>query len=184
MRMTYLLAASFSQNDSGRLLFTASRREDHGNGSVGVGSERKENESAEISRFGNKTTGKETGFKEVFAGIVERGGSVSILAWANIGVGYTSYILKARDAINSITPSPINGAKAVFIFDDRLPKALSSHHQKNMTTPAATLGKQSVQIVRTFSCLYDHYEEFAPRGETSLFQAHIKAIQNAKNFIY
>lgn len=36
---------------------TASRREDHGNGSVGVGSERKENESAEISQFGNKTTG-------------------------------------------------------------------------------------------------------------------------------
>ncbi|KAG6963862.1 hypothetical protein JG688_00007957 [Phytophthora aleatoria] len=235
-------------------------------------------------------TGKKTGFKEVFSGIVERGGSVNILAWSNIGVGYTPYILKARNAINNIAPSPINGAKGVFIFDDRLPKALSSHHQKNMVIAANTssnpheqpvayvggvdlandrwdtiyhnatairdaghitfrekswmdghirihgpaakdvasnflarwnsdylpcqgleddllgfknpkyehlppldyassnttakIGKQSVQIVRTFSCLYEHYKEFAPRGETSLFQAHIKAINNAKNFIY
>ncbi|POM75088.1 PhosphoLipase D-like protein, partial [Phytophthora palmivora] len=235
-------------------------------------------------------TGEKTGFKEVFSGIVERGGSVNILAWANIGVGYTPYIIKARDAINNIAPSPINGAKGVFIFDNRLPKALSSHHQKNMVIAAnsstdpddqpvayvggidlandrwdtiyhnatairdaghitfrekgwmdghirihgpaakdvasnfldrwnsdylpcqsleddlldfknpkyehlppldyassntkARIGKQSIQIVRTFSCLYEHYKEFAPRGETSLFQAHIKAIKNAKNFIY
>ncbi|KAK1935173.1 Phospholipase D A [Phytophthora citrophthora] len=235
-------------------------------------------------------TGEKTGFKEVFSGIVERGGSVNILAWANVAVGYTSYIVKARDAINSIAPSPLNGAKAVFIFDDRLPKALSSHHQKNMviasksssdpnkqpvayvggidlandrwdtiyhnatairdaghitfrekgwmdghirihgpaakdvannfldrwnsahlpcqgldddlldfknpkydslpplsyasSNTTAKLGKQSVQIVRTFSCLYEHYEEFAPRGETSLFQAHIKAVKNARNYIY
>ncbi|GMF51694.1 unnamed protein product [Phytophthora fragariaefolia] len=46
------------------------------------------------------------------------------------------------------------------------------------------LGNQSVQITRTFSCKYKHYTEFAPRGETSLFQARIKAIKNAKNFIY
>jgi phospholipase D1/2 len=235
-------------------------------------------------------TGATTGFEEVFTGIVERGGSVNILAWSNIGVGYTPYIIKARDAINSIPPSSINGAKGVFLFDDRLPKALSSHHQKNMviamnssadkndqpvayvggvdlandrwdtiyhnatairdaghitfrekgwmdghirihgpaakdvasnflarwnsdylpcqgldddllhfknpsydhlppldyasSTTAAKLGTQSVQIVRTFSCEYEHYKEFAPRGETSLFQAHIKAIKNAQNFIY
>ncbi|KAL4110448.1 hypothetical protein PRIC1_002139 [Phytophthora ramorum] len=235
-------------------------------------------------------TGATTGFKEVFTGIVERGGNVSVLAWTNIGVGYTPYIVKARDAINSIPPSSLNGAKGVFIFDDRLPKALSSHHQKNMVIAAgsssdaddqpvayvggvdlandrwdtiyhnatairdeghitfrekgwmdghirihgpaakdvatnfldrwnsdylpcqsleddllhfknpkydhlppldyassnttASIGRQSVQIVRTFSCLYEHYKEFAPRGETSLFQAHIKAIKNAKNFIY
>ncbi|KAG1696248.1 hypothetical protein DVH05_018794 [Phytophthora capsici] len=48
----------------------------------------------------------------------------------------------------------------------------------------AKLGKQSVQITRTFSCLYEHYKEFAPRGELSLFKARIKAIKNAKNFIY
>ncbi|KAG2767500.1 hypothetical protein PC129_g5104 [Phytophthora cactorum] len=45
------------------------------------------------------------------------------------------------------------------------------------------LGNQNVQIVRTFSCLYKHWE-FAPNGENSLFHAHIKAIRNAKNFIY
>ncbi|KAG2769592.1 hypothetical protein PC116_g33085, partial [Phytophthora cactorum] len=46
------------------------------------------------------------------------------------------------------------------------------------------LGKQSIQITRTFSCKYKHYKEFAPRGENSLFHARIKAIKNAKNFIY
>ncbi|KAE8983714.1 hypothetical protein PR003_g24397 [Phytophthora rubi] len=45
------------------------------------------------------------------------------------------------------------------------------------------LGKQSVQIVRTFSCKYKHWE-FAPNGENSLFHARIKAIKNAKNYIY
>ncbi|KAG7376572.1 hypothetical protein PHYPSEUDO_013136 [Phytophthora pseudosyringae] len=45
------------------------------------------------------------------------------------------------------------------------------------------LGKQSVQIVRTFSCKYKHWE-FAPKGENSLFRARLKAIKNAKNFIY
>ncbi|KAL4102764.1 hypothetical protein PRIC1_006507 [Phytophthora ramorum] len=45
------------------------------------------------------------------------------------------------------------------------------------------LGNQNVQIVRTFSCKYKHWE-FAPNGENSLFHARIKAIKNAKNFIY
>lgn len=49
---------------------------------------------------------------------------------------------------------------------------------------SAHLGNQSVQITRTFSCEYKHYKEFAPKGETSLFQARLKAIKNAKNFIY
>ncbi|KAL3665992.1 hypothetical protein V7S43_008790 [Phytophthora oleae] len=48
---------------------------------------------------------------------------------------------------------------------------------------SAKLGNQSVQIVRTFSCEYEHYE-FAPHGENSIFRAHLKAIKNAKNFIY
>ncbi|GMF52672.1 unnamed protein product [Phytophthora fragariaefolia] len=47
----------------------------------------------------------------------------------------------------------------------------------------SNLGKQNVQIVRTFSCKYKHWE-FAPYGENSLFHARIKAIKNAKNFIY
>ncbi|OWZ03103.1 PhosphoLipase D [Phytophthora megakarya] len=233
-------------------------------------------------------TGAKTGFDVMFKGIVERGGSVNLLSWSNYLL--TSQNTKARDAVNKIPPSPINGAKAVYLFDDRLPIASSSHHQKtiviaaNKSTgkdehpiayvggldltndrwdtiyhnntairkaanipyrnngwidahfrihgPAAKevannflqrwnsdykpcqnlgdklldfdnpdyeklppidyassntsskLGKQNIQIVRTFSCLYKHYNEFAPRGEQSLFRARIKALKNAKNFIY
>ncbi|RLN55738.1 hypothetical protein BBJ29_010090 [Phytophthora kernoviae] len=198
--------------------------------------------------------------------------------------------IKARDAINAIPPSPINGAKAVYLFDDRLPNSLSSHHQKTITiavnkstgedehpiayvggldltndrwdtmyhnvtairdaaditfrnkgwmdasfrihgpaakdvannflarwnsdyipckgldddlmdfanpdydklppidyassTTSSNLGDKNVQIVRTFSCKYKHYKEFAPHGEQSLFQSRIKALRNAKNYIY
>ncbi|KAG7376933.1 hypothetical protein PHYPSEUDO_012395 [Phytophthora pseudosyringae] len=234
-------------------------------------------------------TGAKTGFKEVFGGIVERGGNVNILGWANIAGGYMPYNIKARDAINSLPRSTLNGAKAIYIFDDRV-KLISSQHQKNMVIAAshssdpkdqpvayvggidlandrwdtiyhnatairdaghityqqkgwvdghlrihgpaakdvannfiarwnstflpgqnlkqhlldfsnppyedipplsyvssdtsASLGSQSIQITRTFSCEYKHYQEFAPKGETSLFQARLKAVKNAKNFIY
>uniref|UniRef100_A0AAV1U1K9 phospholipase D n=1 Tax=Peronospora matthiolae TaxID=2874970 RepID=A0AAV1U1K9_9STRA len=233
--------------------------------------------------------GVTSGIKEVLADVVGRGGNVNILNWATIAPGYSDENIKVRDAINSIPPSPINGAKAVFIFDDRYPNPLTSHHQKNLVIaanrstdsneqpvayvggmefaydrwdtlfhnssdareaagisrmgdgwidghirvhgPAAkdvassfvtrwnsdylpcqgiddtfrgfgnpkyehilpldyassnitgSLGNQSVQITRTYSCLYDHYE-FAPKGEISLLWARIKAIKNAKNFIY
>ncbi|CAI5746905.1 unnamed protein product [Peronospora destructor] len=233
-------------------------------------------------------TGNTTSFGVIFEGIVKRGGSVNILSWANLFLPGQN--IKARDAINNIPPSLINGAKAIYIFDDRLPLLTSSHHQKgtviakNKSTgkdehpiayvggidltndrwdtiyhnnsvlrktahiflrnegwidahirihgPAAKgiaanflqrwnsdyrpstgiddkllhfsnpdyeklppidyassntsskLGKQNVQIVRTFSCIYKHYEEFAPRGEQSLFRARIKALRNTKNFIY
>ncbi|ETK92147.1 hypothetical protein F441_04543 [Phytophthora nicotianae CJ01A1] len=233
-------------------------------------------------------TGSTTGFDVMFKGIVKRGGSVNILSWSNYLL--TSQNVKARNAINKIPPSPINGAKALYLFDDRLPIASSSHHQKtiviaaNKSTgkddhpiayvggidltndrwdtiyhnntaireaanipfrnkgwvdahfrihgPAAKevannflqrwnsdykpnqgieddllsfdnpdyeklppidyassntsskLGNQNIQIVRTFSCIYKHYKEFAPRGEQSLFRARIKALKNAKNFIY
>ncbi|EEY57550.1 phospholipase D, putative [Phytophthora infestans T30-4] len=49
---------------------------------------------------------------------------------------------------------------------------------------SSSLGRQSIQIVRTFSCQYKHYDEFAPQGENTLFQALLKALKNAKNFIY
>ena len=233
-------------------------------------------------------TGKTTAFDVVFKGIVERGGSVNILSWTNHLLPGQN--IKARDAINKISPSLINGAKAIYIFDDRVPLMTSSHHQKGTVIakskstgedehpiafvggidltndrwdtiyhnnsalreaahiflrnqgwidahlrihgPAAKgiaanflqrwnsdykpstgidddlfhfsnpeyeklspidyassntsskLGKQNVQIVRTFSCIYKHYKEFAPRGEQSLFRARIKALRNAKNFIY
>ncbi|KAH9052521.1 hypothetical protein Ae201684P_001701 [Aphanomyces euteiches] len=45
-------------------------------------------------------------------------------------------------------------------------------------------GSHAVQIVRTYSCTYGGYKLFAPRGETSILAARIKAIQLAKNFIY
>ncbi|ETL83809.1 hypothetical protein L917_16309 [Phytophthora nicotianae] len=234
-------------------------------------------------------TGTKTGFKQVFAGVVERGGNVNILGWASIAGAYMPYNIKARDAINTIPPSSVNGAKAVYIFDDRI-DLIASHHQKTLVIatdsssdkkaqpiayvggmelaidrwdtihhnntairdagnitykskgwvdghirihgPAAkdvannfiarwnsdylpcrslddelldfenptfekipsldyasssrtsNLGNQSVQITRTFSCQYKHYKEFAPKGENSLFHARIKAIKNAKNFIY
>ncbi|GAB9467998.1 Phospholipase d, pi-spld-like-9 [Globisporangium polare] len=44
-------------------------------------------------------------------------------------------------------------------------------------------GSHNVQLVRTFSCMYKNYE-FAPNGEVTLFHARIKAIRNAKNYIY
>ncbi|EGZ20006.1 phospholipase D-like protein [Phytophthora sojae] len=232
--------------------------------------------------------GTKTGFDVMFKGIVERGGSVNLLSWSNFLL--TSQNTNARDVINSIPPSKINGAKAVYLFDDRVPLVASSQHQKtiviaaNKSTskdehpiayvggidltndrwdtiyhnntairkaanipyrnngwvdahfrihgPAAKevannflqrwnsdykpcqglgdnlldfdnpdyeklppidyassnttskLGHQNIQIVRTFSCKHRHYEEFAPRGEQSLFKARLKALRNAKNFIY
>ncbi|KAG7380798.1 hypothetical protein PHYBOEH_011328 [Phytophthora boehmeriae] len=238
---------------------------------------------ADVDPSGNKTR-----FDVVFKGIVERGGHVNLLNWANYLL--KGHNIKARDAINAIPPSAINGAKAVYLFDDRLPNALSSHHQKTITiavnkstgedehpiayvggldltndrwdtmyhnvtairdaaditfrnkgwmdasfrihgpaakevtnnflarwnsdykpcqgldddlmdfvnpdydklppidyessTTSSNLGDKSVQIVRTFSCKYEHYKEFAPRGEQSLFQSRIKALRNAKNYIY
>ncbi|KAG7376793.1 hypothetical protein PHYPSEUDO_012735 [Phytophthora pseudosyringae] len=234
-------------------------------------------------------TGATTGIAKVFTDVVHRGGHVNILNWQNLK--YKSFNVKARDTINAIPTSPINGAKAVLLFDDRLPRTTSSYHQKTLAIiansstdrddqpvayvggldllidrwdtiyhnnsairdasgitfknqgwidghirihgPAAkdvannfvarwnsddlpsqslkdelmdfenppyehipllnyassnttgTLGKQSIQITRTFSCKSSsHYKEFAPRGENSLFQARIKAIKNARNFIY
>ncbi|OWZ14611.1 PhosphoLipase D [Phytophthora megakarya] len=233
-------------------------------------------------------SGAKTGVGKVFTDIVKRGGNVNIINWSNIA--YKIFATKARNLINKIPPSPINGAKAVFLFDDRLPSITSAYHQKTLVIlgnntsdkkyqpvayvggldlakerwdtiyhnnsalrdksgitfkrkgwidghirihgPAAKdvannfvarwnsdylpsqglgdellgfdnptyedipkldyagsnttgkFGKQSVQITRTFSCKYKHYKEFAPRGETSLFHARIKAIKNAKNFIY
>ncbi|OWZ06796.1 PhosphoLipase D, partial [Phytophthora megakarya] len=222
-------------------------------------------------------------------GVVKRGGNVNILGWASIAGGYMPYNIKARDAINTIPPSPLNAAQALYIFDDRV-NLISSHHQKTLiitsdnssdknahpvayvggmelaidrwdtiyhnntsirdaggitytskgwvdghirihgpaakdvannfiarwnsdylpcqglgdtlldfenppfedipqldytsSNTSAKLGSQSIQITRTFDCTYKHYKEFAPQGENSLFRARIKAIKNAKNFIY
>ncbi|KAE9007198.1 hypothetical protein PR002_g16273 [Phytophthora rubi] len=233
-------------------------------------------------------TGATTGVHEMVAGVVERGGSFHIMGWSNIL--HRKINIEARDDINKIPPSSINGAEVLYIFDDRVRTMTSSHHQKTLIFAAnsssdmkdqpvayvggldfsndrwdtiyhnnsairdaagityqrkgwldahvrihgpaakdvasnflarwnsayspcqgldddlldfknpsytnlapldyassnttANIGKQSIQIVRTFSCKYDHYKEFAPRGENSLFKARLKAIKNAKNYIY
>ncbi|KAG7401424.1 hypothetical protein PHYBOEH_001416 [Phytophthora boehmeriae] len=232
-------------------------------------------------------TGAKSNFDVVFGGIVKRGGDVKILTWTNKFLFFQD--IAARNKINKLPSSGINDADALFIFDDRLPYTMSSHHQKTLVIAASNasgaddhpvayvggidlsndrwdtihhnatairkasgvhfrnngwvdsslrihgpaakdvannfldrwnspylpaqslgddvvdfknpkysylppidyassnttskLGQQNVQIVRTFSCKYKHWE-FAPYGETSLFQARIKAIKNAKNFIY
>ncbi|KAK1935165.1 Phospholipase D delta [Phytophthora citrophthora] len=233
-------------------------------------------------------TGSTTGVHEMVAGVVERGGSFHIMGWTNIL--HRKINIEARDDINKIPASAVNGAEAVYIFDDRVRTMTSSHHQKSLvfavnsskdkndqpvayvggldfsndrwdtiyhnnsairdaagityerkgwidahvrihgpaakdvannflarwnsaylpcqgldddllsyenppykslppldyvsSNTSAKLGKQSVQIVRTFSCKYKHYKEFAPKGENSLFQARLKAIKNARNYIY
>ncbi|GLE05759.1 hypothetical protein PINS_up014807 [Pythium insidiosum] len=48
----------------------------------------------------------------------------------------------------------------------------------------ATDKNHHVQIVRTFSCRHKNYEEYAPRGEKTILASRLKAIRNAKNFIY
>ncbi|KAF1317538.1 Phospholipase d gamma 2, partial [Globisporangium splendens] len=49
--------------------------------------------------------------------------------------------------------------------------------------PPQQFGQHSVQIVRTYNPQYAKYEG-APKGEQSLYEARIKAIRNAKNYIY
>ncbi|EGZ20016.1 hypothetical protein PHYSODRAFT_328179 [Phytophthora sojae] len=199
--------------------------------------------------------------------VAGEGDRIMLAAWDSILVplkpdvdvtGATSGYHAARDDINNLPASPVNGARATFIFDDRVRSISSSHHHKTLviaanssnaagTTfrhqgwvdgelridgPAAKdvannflarwnseykpcqglgddlldfenpgydhlaplhyagsntishIGTQNVQIVRTFSCKYEHYNEFAPFGELSILHARIKAIKNAKNYIY
>lgn len=231
-------------------------------------------------------TGATTGLLQVFADAVNRGTNINILNWANYI--YWQYNLKARKAINALPASPVNGAKAVLLFDCRVPHLFSAYHQKTLvlladassdntdqpvayvggldlvvdrwdtidhnnsalrdasgTTfhyqgwidghvrmhgPAAkdvannfvarwnsedlpdghgkllnlrnpsfddlprvnytssnttgSMGNQSIQITRTFSCKSKRYHEFAPRGEKSILYARIKAIKKAKNYMY
>ncbi|KUF86930.1 Phospholipase D [Phytophthora nicotianae] len=62
-------------------------------------------------------TGHTSGYHKVFSGVVERGGEVSILAWANLL--RRGHNIEARDAVNILPASSVNGARATFIFDDR-----------------------------------------------------------------
>ncbi|KAG3234850.1 hypothetical protein PI124_g20100 [Phytophthora idaei] len=150
-------------------------------------------------------TGATSGYHNVFAGVVERGGEVSILAWANLL--RRGHNIEARTATNSLPASPVNGARATFIFDDRVRSISASHHQKTLVIvansssgdddhPIAYVGGLDLTndrwdtIYHNNSALRDaagitfRHKEFAPNGETSLFHARIKAIKNARNYIY
>ncbi|RLN92321.1 hypothetical protein BBJ28_00018453 [Nothophytophthora sp. Chile5] len=45
-------------------------------------------------------------------------------------------------------------------------------------------GPHAVQIVRTFSPDSELYTAIAPQGEQSIFHAHIKALRNARNYVF
>ncbi|GLE05767.1 hypothetical protein PINS_up014815 [Pythium insidiosum] len=76
---------------------------------------------------------------------------------------------------------------------DRLDDMLDFENPEYSALPAidargpldlATRKNHHVQIARTYSCKYTHYDEYAPRGEKSILASRLKAIRNAKNFIY
>ncbi|KAI9914920.1 hypothetical protein PsorP6_007741 [Peronosclerospora sorghi] len=78
--------------------------------------------------------GTKSGYVKVLRDAVKRGGEINILAWAHIIRPEQN--IEARDLINSIPASPINGARATYIFDDRVPYISSSHHQKSIVMAA------------------------------------------------
>ncbi|KAG6580200.1 phospholipase D, Pi-sPLD-like-7 [Phytophthora cinnamomi] len=123
-------------------------------------------------------TGATSGYHKIFADVVERGGEVSILAWANLL--RRGHNIEARDDINNLPASPVNGARATFI-SDRVRSISSSHHQKTLVIAA---NSSSAKDDHPVACKCKHYTEFAPYGETSILHARIKAIKNAKNYIY
>ncbi|OQS05109.1 phospholipase D, Pi-sPLD-like-9 [Thraustotheca clavata] len=62
--------------------------------------------------------------------------------------------------------------------------SLTSTSLLNGVSINTSSGTHDVQIVRTYSCNYHGYSTFAPKGETSILAGRIKAIRNAKNYIY
>lgn len=93
---------------------------------------------------------------------------------------------------NSTTP-PLSASSDIFMSDNppfesrpllEIPRTtLSTSIRLGGHSDQTQFSEVCVQVVRTFSPEYEHYE-FAPRGELSIYHARLKAIQNAKNFIY
>ncbi|KAL0582737.1 hypothetical protein ABG067_007295 [Albugo candida] len=93
---------------------------------------------------------------------------------------------------NSETP-PLSASSDIFMSDNppfesrpllEIPRTtLSTSIRLGGHSDQTQFSEVCVQVVRTFSPEYEHYE-FAPRGELSIYHARLKAIQNAKNFIY
>ncbi|RLN48606.1 hypothetical protein BBJ28_00027196, partial [Nothophytophthora sp. Chile5] len=84
----------------------------------------------------NVDDGNSSGFHEVFAGVVERGGSFNALVWSNLLEAAQN--VAVRDDVTAIPASSLNGAKAVYVFDDRVRTTTSSHHQKNLIIASAS----------------------------------------------
>ncbi|GLE09534.1 hypothetical protein PINS_up021262 [Pythium insidiosum] len=72
---------------------------------------------------------------------------------------------------------------------DRLDDMLDFENPEYSALPAidargpldlATRKNHHVQIARTYSCKYTHYDEYAPRGEKSILASRLKAIRNAR----
>lgn len=228
-----------------------------------------------------------THFRDLVEAAVNRGTDVRMLVWANVTEKDQNH--EFRDFVNALPP-PEHAGPARFVYDDRLPYATSSHHQKSVIVrrgrdltafvggvdltndrwdtvehdqaelrervgikkdyngwldshckiegPAAkdvaanflsrwnaepkptqdllddvmdfenpefgqlppidqhfpgeqiepleirSDGTKAIQILRTFSPECDKYKDFAPEGEQGIFHARIKAIRNAKNYIF
>lgn len=81
-----------------------------------------------------------------------------------------------------ITPTPRQGSVDFGKLKPEIPQI--PWPLKSEDEIPENVGTHSVQIVRTFSCTAKHYKKFAPLGEFSLFQARLKAIRQAQNYIY
>lgn len=78
----------------------------------------------------------------------------------------------------------LRGPEPITIYQNGMtyPKVKGIEHFKDFVDNK--VGSHAVQITRTFPARYDGYKTFAPQGETSLFEARIKAIKQATNYIF
>ncbi|RLN05883.1 hypothetical protein BBJ28_00027018, partial [Nothophytophthora sp. Chile5] len=111
----------------------------------------------------NVDDGNSSGFHEVFAGVVERGGSFNALVWSNLLEAAQN--VAVRDDVTAIPASSLNGAKAVYVFDDRVRTTTSSHHQKNLIIASASSTGSDDHPVAFVGviCWYTVYPQNKPR---------------------
>lgn len=83
-------------------------------------------------------TGAKTGFKALFNRAITRGADFRALVWTNLIE--VAQNIRIRDYFNALTvPSKVLATtNARFVFDDRLPIASSSHHQKTLVVRKAS----------------------------------------------
>lgn len=73
-------------------------------------------------------------FDVLFGNVVKRGEDVKIICWATKFPSVQD--IKVRNIINRLPSSGPNNGNTLFIFDDRLPYSLLSHHQKTVAIAA------------------------------------------------